>query len=286
MEIVFADSHGKCYGVRDAVSLALSHPQRHEETILGELVHNPIVLRQLQDAGIRIASAADAELETTRVMITAHGAADGGIAGLRERGLDVTQATCPLVAHAHRMLTRLVAEGYFPVVIGNPHHVEVRGLVGDLERFEVIQTSADLERLAGHSRIGIISQTTEPVERVLALAEQIRQRFPEVEVRLVDTVCAPTKERQLAARRLAATCDVIVVVGGRNSNNTRRLAQTCGEEGARCYQVETAGELQPEWFRGAGRVGITAGTSTPDETILAVRDRLREIAEQMLSTAA
>jgi 4-hydroxy-3-methylbut-2-enyl diphosphate reductase len=286
MEIVFADSLGMCFGVRDAVSLALSHPQRHELTILGELVHNPVVLRQLQDAGIRIASAPDAEVDSSRVMITAHGAADGVIAGLRERGLEVTQATCPLVTHAHRMLTRLVAEGYFPVVIGNPHHVEVRGLVGDLERFEVIQSDAEIERLAGHPRIGIISQTTEPVERVLGLAEQIRQRFPESEVRLIDTICAPTKERQLAARRLAVSCDVIVVVGGRNSNNTRRLAQTCGEHGAACYQVESAAELQPGWFLGAHRVGITAGTSTPDETILAVRDRLQEIAEQQLPTAA
>lgn len=278
MKVLLAESYGMCFGVRDAVELALNAPYRHDLTVLGELVHNPQVLRKLETAGVRLASAPDAPVSTGHVMITAHGTAPSVITGLKERGLEVVEATCPLVAHAHRMLDRLVARGYFPVVIGRADHVEVRGLTRDLAEFAVVRSSEDLGVLAGHPKLGVVSQTTEPLEFVLNLVSQIRERFPEAEVRFLDTVCQPTKERQLAARRLAASCPVVVVIGGKGSNNTRQLARTCEQEGARAFQVESAEELQSEWFEGVETVGVTAGTSTPDETIQAVREALERLA--------
>jgi 4-hydroxy-3-methylbut-2-enyl diphosphate reductase len=285
MEVILADQMGMCFGVRDAVELALHAPEPSDLTILGELVHNAQVLQRLQEVGVRTAPSIDAPVTTSRVMITAHGAADSVIDGLRARGLEVEEATCPLVAHAHRSLQRLVADGYFPVVIGNPNHVEVRGLVGDLAEYAVVSSPEEVPQLAGRPRLGVVSQTTQPLDYVLGIVDRIRKTFPEAVVRFRDTVCQPTKERQTAARRLASRCDLIIVIGGRNSNNTRQLVRTCEAEGALAYQVQTAADLRPEWFAGVETVGLTAGTSTPDEVIESVHRALLQLAQQPGSRA-
>lgn len=281
MRIIQADAYGMCFGVRDALTMALEHPQREDLTILGELVHNSQVLRRLQEAGIRSAPGLDAPVETGRVMITAHGASERAIDRLRASGLVVEQATCPLVRHAHRMLRRLVDQGYYPVILGRPDHTEVRGLVEDLDRCTVLQDVEEIPSLAGHPRIGVVSQTTQPLDWVLQMVDRIRAAHPETEVRFADTVCQPTKDRQQAARRLASECDVVVVVGGRGSNNTRQLVRTCAAEGARVYHVERAQELRREWLQGAETVGLTAGTSTPDETIDEVYRTLQHLGDTL-----
>jgi 4-hydroxy-3-methylbut-2-enyl diphosphate reductase len=278
MHVTVAESLGMCFGVRDAIELALGSAHRTKLTILGELVHNRVVLQRLEAAGVRSVASVDAAVETPHVMITAHGASHRVVDDLRRRGLSVTEATCPLVAHAHRSLQRLVEKSYFPVIIGKPDHVEVRGLVGDLDAYAVVQSREEVPRLAGHSRLGVVSQTTQPLDFVLEIVETIRATFPAAEVRFADTVCQPTKERQSAARRLAASCEVVVVVGGRNSNNTRQLVRACEAEGARAYQVESAADLRTEWFAGVESVGLTAGTSTPDETIAGVHHALLQLA--------
>jgi len=178
-----------------------------------------------------------------------------------------------------------VEAGYFPVVIGKPEHVEVRGLVGDLDDYAVIQTPDEIPQLAGHSRIGVVSQTTQPLDFVLEMVDRMRAAFPEAEVRFRDTVCQPTKDRQSAARRVASECQVVVVVGGKGSNNTRQLVRTCEAEGARAYQVERPSDLRPEWLEGAETVGLTAGTSTPDETIQEVHRALLRLSRAPLREA-
>ncbi len=271
MKVVLAESLGLCFGVRDAIDLALTSPHRSELTILGELAHNPAVNQRLREAGIGLAPSPEAPVTTSHVMITAHGAADSVIADLEARGHQVHQATCPLVRHAHRELDRLVADGYFPVIIGRSDHVEVRGLTRDLAEYVVVLHEGDLEQLIDKPRLGVISQTTQPLERVTDLVRQMRERFPAADIRFRDTVCQPTKERQAAARRLAASCEVVIVVGGENSNNTLQLARTCEAAGARAYRVSGPDELRAEWFEGVNQAGLTAGTSTLDETIEAVR---------------
>jgi 4-hydroxy-3-methylbut-2-enyl diphosphate reductase len=272
--VLTAESMGMCFGVRDALSLALDHPRRADLTVLGDLVHNPTVLRRLEEAGIRRVASLEAPVATLHVLVTAHGASEAALARLRARGLTVLEATCPLVRHAHRMVRRLVARGYFPAIIGQPDHVEVRGLTEDLDECAVLRGPEDLGLLAGRARIGVASQTTQPLAFVLEMVDRIRAAYPDAEVRFADTVCQPTKDRQEAARRLAASCEVVVVVGGRHSNNTRQLLAACRREGARAHQVEGPAELRREWFRGASRVGLTAGTSTPEEVIQAVHAAL------------
>jgi 4-hydroxy-3-methylbut-2-enyl diphosphate reductase len=266
MKIIKAEHLGMCFGVRDAIALAVNTARREPLTVLGDLVHNETVLADLRERDIRFARQPD-DVTTRTVMITAHGASERAVAQARGRGLNVLQATCPLVHFAHRALAQLVAEGFHPVIIGQRDHVEVRGLTGDLAEFDVILSGEDVAGLPRHPRLGIVAQTTQPVERVHHLTDLIRRRFPGSEVRLRDTVCQPTKQRQQAAIALAQRADVVIVIGGRHSNNTRELVQTCARHCARVHHVQTAGDLRPEWFQADDTVGITAGTSTPDGVI-------------------
>jgi 4-hydroxy-3-methylbut-2-en-1-yl diphosphate reductase len=273
MKILRAAHLGFCFGVRDAIALALDHPG--PLTILGDLVHNPTVLDDLRFHGVALAQGQE-EIATPAVMITAHGASRKAVAALRREGLHVLEATCPLVRRAHQAVRRLAEDGLLPIVIGKRDHVEVRGLTGDLEEFEVVLSEEDVARLPNRPRLGIVAQTTQPIQRVQELVSLIRQRFPHSEVRFIDTVCQPTKLRQTAAIEVAAQADAVVVIGGASSNNTRELVATCARFCARVHHVQTAEDLQPEWFANAETVGITAGTSTPDNVIEAVEAWLRE----------
>jgi 4-hydroxy-3-methylbut-2-enyl diphosphate reductase len=275
MKIIIAEHFGICFGVRDAIAQAQALAREAPLTILGELVHNPVVREQLRAQEVREEASDDAP-QTSRVMITAHGMSDKRREALGKRGLVVADGTCPLVRYAHEQLKRLVQAGYFPVVIGLANHVEVRGLIGDFADAFVVTKSADIQNLPARSRYGIISQTTQPIDRVRALVAEISRGHPNAEIRFAETVCKPTKDRQLALKKLIAAADVIVVVGGRQSNNTRQLVETCRSASKRALHIERPEELQPEWFCGVRAVGLTGGTSTLPETVEAVRERLKE----------
>jgi 4-hydroxy-3-methylbut-2-enyl diphosphate reductase len=274
VNIIRAGHLGMCFGVRDAIALALEESGRQPLTILGELVHNETVVRDLRARGIAIESQA-AAVQTQAVMITAHGASDKTLASARSHGLQVLQATCPLVHSAHRAVQQLAREGFHPVIVGQRGHVEVRGLTEDLAAFDIVLTEEDVRQMAERPRFGVAAQTTQPVDKVRRLVGAMRRRFPRSEVRFIDTVCQPTKQRQDSALDLARQSDVVVVVGGAHSNNTRELAATCRRHCARVHHVQVADDLQAEWFDGASAVGLTAGTSTPDDVIDAVEYWLR-----------
>jgi 4-hydroxy-3-methylbut-2-enyl diphosphate reductase len=211
-------------------------------------------------------------------MITAHGTSDAKRAAWREYGFHVVDGTCPLVRHAHEQLKRLVAAGYFPVVIGKVGHVEVRGLTEDFPEARVVDLPSDILKLPRRDRYGVICQTTQPIDRVRALVAEIKRLHPASEVHFVDTVCKPTKDRQSALRKLIDVAEVIVVVGGRESNNTRQLVETCRASDKRAFHIERPDELRSEWFDGISVVGLTAGTSTLRETVDAVFRCLEGIA--------
>ncbi len=277
MIILRAEHLGMCFGVRDAIQLACAQAGHGPLTILGDLVHNATVLDDLRQRGIAIEND-PARVRTGAVMITAHGASDRRITQVRERGLAVSEATCPLVRLAHRAVQRLAREGYHPVIVGKRDHVEVRGLTEDLAEFDLVLTEADVAALAERPRFGVAAQTTQPIERVRHLAALIRERFPRSEVRFIDTVCQPTKQRQHAAVELAQQCDLVIVIGGAHSNNTRELVETCRRHCARVHHVQTAAEVEPGWVAEVRTVGLTAGTSTPDVLIDEVEQRLHELA--------
>jgi 4-hydroxy-3-methylbut-2-en-1-yl diphosphate reductase len=276
MKIIRAGHLGMCFGVRDAIALAVQTAKQEPLTILGDLVHNETVLAELRANGIRFEQES-AKVATQAVMVTAHGASERSLNQARDRGLNVLEATCPLVRVAHRSLEKLVKEGFHPVVIGKRDHVEVRGMTEDLDGFDVVLNEADVGKVQERPRFGVIAQTTQPIERIQRLVQLMCERFPKSEVRFVDTVCQPTKQRQRAAVELAQKCDVVVVIGGAHSNNTQELVKTCSQFCARVHHIQDAGDLRAEWFRVDDTVGITAGTSTPDLAVDAVQQELLAI---------
>lgn len=276
MNVIRAEHLGMCFGVRDAIDLALQVAGGEPLTVLGDLVHNETVLNGLRARGIQIAQNT-ADISTHSVMITAHGASQQAITRTVARGLNVIEATCPLVHLAHRAMARLVADGFHPVIIGQRDHVEVHGVTEDLQEFDVILSEEDVTRLGERQRYGVIAQTTQPIDRVRQLVGSMYRRFPNAEIRFVDTVCQPTKLRQNAAIELAQRCDAVIVIGGAHSNNTRELVATCARHCPQVHHVQTATDLCVDWFAGVRTVGLTAGTSTPDVLIDAVESKLHEI---------
>src|SRR5436189_4214752 len=184
MKIIVAEYFGVCFGVRDAIAQAQALAREAPLTILGQLVHNPIVREQLRAQGV-LEKASDDALQTSRVMITAHGTSNKRREALRKKALVVADATCPLVRYAHEQLKRLVHAGYFPVVIGLRDHVEVRGLVGDFADAVIVSEFADIRNLPSRPRYGIISQTTQPIDRVRAVVAEIARIHPKAEIRFV-----------------------------------------------------------------------------------------------------
>ena len=281
MKILLAEHFGMCFGVRDAIAQAEQIASEGPLTILGELVHNPVVRERLRAQGVGEASLNDARPTFKRVMITAHGASDEKRAAWRATGASLFDGTCPLVHHAHEQLRLLVNAGYFPVIIGKSGHVEVEGLMGDFTDAVLLSRPEDISDLPPRARYGIISQTTQPIDFVRGIVELVRIAQPDSEVRFVDTVCKPTKDRQSALHKLLDAAEAIVVVGGRASNNTRQLVETCRAAGKVAFHIERPNELRAEWFRKIEVVGLTAGTSTLPETVRAVHERLLELAEHV-----
>ena len=274
MQVIRAAHLGMCFGVRDAIDLATEHADAGPLTILGDLVHNPTVLETLAARGI-VAVRDISGVRTPTVMVTAHGTSRRALGRAMELGLSVVEATCPLVRTAHRAVAALVRDGYHIVIVGQRDHVEVRGVTDDLEDFDVVLTEDDVLGLKEYPRIGVAAQTTQSIEKVRSLVALIRRRFPAADVKFLDTVCKPTKDRQTAAIEVARQADVVIVVGGMASNNTRELVKTCAQHCPRVHHVQTADDLQPGWLTGAAVVGLTAGTSTPDDVIDAVEARIR-----------
>lgn len=273
-----ADAMGMCFGVRDALQVvdAVDAPER--VTIHGELVHNELVTERLAARGFHQSGERDRGVPATqRVLVTAHGISDAERARLEGAGKELLDTTCPLVRRAHEAAQLLQAEGRRVVVIGRADHVEVRGIVEDLDRAIVVRDEQDVQAW-GERRLGVVCQTTTATERVDRVVLAIRRRNPGADVRLIDTVCNPTKARGAALEALLPQVDALVVVGGRASNNTLRLVARGRERGVRTLHVQRAEDLPPDWFDGVRCVGLTAGTSTLPETIDAVHERLLELA--------
>lgn len=283
MHVIEAEVMGMCFGVRDALRRLEGIDRPEEATIHGELVHNDQVLYRLEDRGFRMRAEADRDAlpEESVVVVTAHGISHKERARLTAAGKRLVDTTCPLVTRVHRAAETLRDAGYFLIVIGRRGHVEVQGIVEDQDQGAVVESPEQVETYDA-PRIGVICQTTTTTRMAEDITEAIRERNPSAEVRFVDTVCQPTKEHQRALEELIERVPAVVVVGGRNSNNTKALVARCRAEGRAAWHVESAAELDPRWFEGIDRVGLTAGTSTLDETIDEVRQVLRAINASVL----
>jgi 4-hydroxy-3-methylbut-2-enyl diphosphate reductase len=285
MKISLASALGTCFGVKDAINLALEPQFKGDLTIVGQLVHNRQVNESLKKNGVSVVDGADDldQIKTKKVMITAHGAAEKMKKKLADAGLVVFDASCPLVMRVHSTIKSMVDKNYFPVVIGQEDHVEVKGIVGDLDDYVVVGSEDDLEKLraTGKRKFGIVSQTTQQVEKVEHLVGKIRKMDCVDDVAFVNTICQPTRDRQIAVGDLADQVDLMIVIGGFNSSNTKKLVQVCNEKGVEAHHIEASSQLDKQWFMNKKHVGITAGTSTPEYIINDVHSAILEIAREM-----
>lgn len=283
-KIHLASHFGMCFGVRDAITKTRDSFGVKGLTILGQLVHNPIVSEELNRNGVQKADLQKPanEIKGT-VVITAHGASTKDKKAWESNDRKIIDTTCPLVHKAHQALNQLVASGYFPVVIGKKDHAEVKGLIGDFPQALVVQTDADIPNVPDKKKIGIVSQTTQRIDKVELIVESIRSFRKDSDVKFVDTVCAPTKNRQTSVQELSKRCDLVFVVGGTNSNNTIQLVNTIKEFGSHPIHIQRASDIDPCWLEGYYNVGLTAGTSTLKETVMEVYETLEVISQNKFS---
>jgi 4-hydroxy-3-methylbut-2-enyl diphosphate reductase len=285
MKVSLASAMGTCFGVQDAINLAMSPEFNNELTIVGQLVHNPQVSDSLKQNGVSLVPGIEDidKIKTKKVMITAHGAAEKTKQRLHDAGFIVYDASCPLVMRVHQTIKSLVSKGYFPVVIGQKDHVEVKGIVGDLDDYLVINSEEDFSKIkkSGNRKLGIVTQTTQQRDKVEALLEKVRALDYVDEVSFVNTICQPTHDRQVAVHELADQVDLMIVIGGFNSSNTKKLVHVCGEKGIEAHHIESFDQLDKNWFVSKQHVGITAGTSTPENVINEVHTKILEIAEEV-----
>ncbi len=282
MEIVRAASMGFCFGVRDAIEVVRELGESGTPVYtLGAIVHNPQVAEELEGINVHVIDSLDEAPEGAVVAITAHGAPPDFEEVAERRGFKVVDTTCPLVTRIQKTAYDLVQQRYSVIVYGDAQHKEVRGIVGWTGgKATVMKKLEDLEGWEPTRRVALIAQSTSNVQLFIEVAKELVGRMVArgVEIRVINTICKPTKERQRAVRDLARQVDLVLAVGGVQSANTRKLVQAAEEEGARAYQVQRVEDLQSEWLRGIERVGITAGASTPDWVVDQVEARIRDVA--------
>lgn len=277
MRVVTAEAWGMCFGVRDALQVAAELERPREVTIHGELVHNETVLVQLESRGFRMQPEQTRSTpDTSAVMITAHGISDRERERLEAAGKRLVDTTCPLVRRVHEAAVAFRDAGRHVLVIGRPGHVEVLGIVEDLDTYDVINSVQEVRRYDSR-QLGVVFQTTAPPQAAAEILESIRAHNRDADIEVAHTICQPTLDRQRAVEKLASEVDVVIVVGGRNSNNTRQLVDLCRSQGTPAYRVSAAEDLQADWFEGSVSVGVTAGTSTLDETVRAIQQRLKSL---------
>jgi 4-hydroxy-3-methylbut-2-enyl diphosphate reductase len=279
MEVVRARSMGFCFGVRDAINIVRELGEQGTPIYtLGAIVHNPQIAEELEAINVHIIDELAQAEPGSIVAITAHGAPPTLEQEAESRSLKVLDTTCPLVTRIQKTALELVEQRYSVLIYGDATHKEVRGILGWTSgKARVITSVADLEGWQPTRRVALISQSTSNVEKFIALARDLVGAMVArgVEVRVINTICKPTKDRQRAVRELAREVDVVIAIGGLASANTRKLVSAAQEEGARAYQVERPEELRREWFADVDRVGVTAGASTPDSVIDDVEAKIR-----------
>jgi 4-hydroxy-3-methylbut-2-enyl diphosphate reductase len=294
VEVVRITPRGYCHGVVEAIRIAkrvgAERSATEPVTMLGYLVHNEHVTRELQEGGVRLVEESDRmkgldQVREGTVIFTAHGISPEVVAAARSRGLHVVDATCSDVTRTHDLVRRLVADGLHVVYIGKRGHPEPAGVMGiapdHTTLIESVDEAATVEVPAG-ARLAVTCQTTLSVWDTQAIIDRLVQRFPDIEVH--NEICLATQERQEAAVLAAKDVDCVVVVGSSRSSNSKRLVQVVQEKGGKpAFLVDTEADIRPEWFAGMRRIGVTAGASTPTQITRAVIAAIEALPEPALT---
>ena len=275
LEVIRSPYTGYCFGVKRAMRMIEQGLQEHGNTIstLGEIIHNPQAVERLRERGIHPVSSLDDVEEDTTLVIRAHGVHPEIIKEAKKRGIKLLDATCPFVLKSQYYVRRLFESSFQVIIIGDSNHPEVRSLSGHAGgRALIINNVDEAERVEAMERAGLVIQTTFSEEKAKEIINVLRGKIQELKV--YDTICQATVLRREATLELAERVDLMLVVGGRESSNTRRLYRMCLDKGIPAKFVERAEEIESEWFRGCRRIGLATGTSTPDWVIDEVLERL------------
>jgi small subunit ribosomal protein S1 len=262
VEILKARTQGFCFGVELTYKRALAETaERDDVYTMGNIVHNPLIVKELEDRGLKNTESLD-DIDAGTLFVRAHGLPPQTLEKAEAKGLRVVDATCPMVTRTQKLAKKLQEEGRSVIILGDPNHPEVRGIAGHVPGALILnewpQDETPIRRMR---RIAIVSQSTLNEDKFKELVAKIAAI--NYETRIYNTICPDTQGRQLSARQLARDVDVMVVVGGTKSANTRHLAEISEVEGAKAHLVESVADLKREWFDGSERVGIATGASTP-----------------------
>jgi (E)-4-hydroxy-3-methyl-but-2-enyl pyrophosphate reductase len=280
MEIRKAKTQGFCFGVAITVKKAEEAiAARNDVTTLGHVVHNPQIVKTLEDNGLRNAHNVD-EVDSGALFVRAHGLPIDVYEKAKNKGLEIIDATCPMVTKIHVQAEKLKADGYKIIVVGDPTHPEVKGTLSHVPGAWCIERIEDVEKLPRGSKVGVVVQSTYSRERFTDIVKVLSEKY--YEVRAVNTICTDTNNRQSEAMRLADEVEVMVVVGGKTSANTKHLAELAELRGARSYHIEGPDELRAEWFEGVGVAGLMSGASTPGWLVDQVYARMDELSRQLV----
>jgi 4-hydroxy-3-methylbut-2-enyl diphosphate reductase len=276
MKVILAKQAGFCFGVKRATQMAFEAAGKDQKTYtLGPIIHSPQVVGKLEELGIRALDSLDG-LESGTIIIRSHGVEINEIVQAQQKNLEIVDATCPFVKKAQEHVKSLSEGGYGVLVVGDADHPEVQGIVSyGRENVFVVASGDDVKKLPRMKKVGVIAQTTQSFENLKNVVCECLRRGGEI--RVYNTICDATAVRQEEAKELAGQVDCMLVVGGFNSANTHRLLEVCAEIQPRTYHIETAAEINPDWFEGAKRVGVTAGASTPKWIIDEVINKIEEL---------
>ena len=285
MEITVAKDAGYCFGVRDAVNMAYEAARKYGAVyMLGDIVHNERVVQDLAEAGAKVVDSLDEIPDGAPVLFRAHGTArelwDKG----NSKGIRVIDATCPLVREIHEEVRSISADGRQVIIIGDHGHDEVIGIASQVPNPIIVSSPEEAQALRKMKRAAVVSQSTQMIENVQAIINILMTKV--FDLHFVNTICFPTKRNHEQIKQLAAEVDVMIIIGSFTSANSKRLTQLALERNAQAYQVTCAADLKEEWFKGAQKVGVSAGASTPDYLIDEVKARIEGIAAEVVSPAA
>jgi 4-hydroxy-3-methylbut-2-enyl diphosphate reductase len=279
MNIYLARARGFCMGVERSISMAEDAREKidGEITILNEIVHNDLVVKDLDLKGINRTRDLE-EVEDGTLIISAHGVAPSVIERADEKGLNVIDSTCPLVTVLHKAADYFIRRGYTVIVFGDPHHDEMQGVKGrNPEKIIVLKKISSLDDLPDiDGDVALISQSTQSMELFEKAAELVEQKYKGVKIK--NTICDATRKRQTSVLDLAPRVDLVIVVGSQTSANSQRLALISKQSGTPAYLIDDASELDPKWLEGIDDIGMTAGASTPDWAVNRVIERIKELA--------
>ncbi|MEE2764998.1 MAG: 4-hydroxy-3-methylbut-2-enyl diphosphate reductase [Candidatus Neomarinimicrobiota bacterium] len=274
MKILLAKDAGYCFGVRDAVNMAYDTTDEYDEVyMLGDIVHNETVVRNLAKAGIKVVTSINNVPKEKPVLFRAHGTDPRVWNDATEKNLNIIDATCPLVIEIHEEIKKLEAEGRKTIIIGDHGHDEVVAIAAQVSDPIIISNQGEAHTLGKMKKAGVVSQSTQMIENVQEIINILMEKV--FDLRFINTICFPTRRNHEQIKKLATMCDIMIIIGSFTSANSKRLTQLALERNPQSYQVTSVDDLNSDWFKGSEIIGISAGASTPDNIINEIVEEIK-----------